>query len=61
MLTIHAAELRGYLTDSGYSVEQLLRIYIHTNICDYFCVDNPSNCDTGSENKIVLKKLNHRK
>lgn len=59
-----SAELRAYLTGSNYSVEQLRRIYTKTYISDIFCMDNPSNCDTGSNYKAdskTLKKIKCRK
>lgn len=55
-----SAELRDYITGSNYSVEELRRIYTKTDISDNFCMDNHSNCDTGSsykEEQGPVKKL----
>ena len=46
-----SAELRKKFTGSDYSVDELRRIYVHTNISDYFFMDNSSNCDVGSVKK----------
>lgn len=59
-----SAELRAYLTGSNYSVEQLRRIYAKTDISDSICMDNLSNCDTGSNYKAdskTLKRIKCRK
>ena len=43
-----SAELWKKFTGSDYSVDELRRIYVHTNISDYFFFFFSSNCDTGS-------------
>lgn len=56
-LTEISAELRKKLTGSDYSVDELRRIYVHTNISDYLFMVNSSNCDTGSVKKHSRCKI----
>ena len=47
-----AAESNNKLFGSYFSVTEFLRIYLKTNLSDYFFKDNLYNCDFGSNYKI---------
>ena len=54
-----SAELRRELTGSDYSIVELSRIYLHTNVSEHFCIDNPSKSDIGSAKSIKRRKYHH--
>lgn len=52
-------ELRETITGSPYSLDELRRIFINTNVTSYFKFDNKFKCDMGQDKKLT--KVNDHK
>lgn len=52
-----AVKMRQELTKTYYGIDELQRLFINTSITANFIRDNINQCDTGSEQKGLRKRL----